>query len=88
MIEEFVGGGQIQIDPENYPREIRQIAVTEARNAAAMIVHLARQCKDNPVLWGHTNRLAASKDATPAAAFARLTMRYINSRPKRARSKA
>lgn len=48
MFEEFLQGGQIQINPEDYPKEIRAIAITEARNGAALVIHYARRYREKP----------------------------------------
>ena len=73
MIDGFVAGGQVQINPEDYPKPIRAHAITQARNAAAIIVHHARAARKDPQ---HTNQLPKE--------LAALVYRYNTSMAKRA----
>lgn len=48
LYNEFLNGGQIQVNPDDYPSEVRSIAITQARNAAARIVYHARAYRESP----------------------------------------
>jgi len=61
MIAEFVSGGQIQINPDDYPKAIRGTAIVLARNAAALIVYHAREARKNP---GHIMNVNQNLAAT------------------------
>lgn len=84
MIEEFIGGGQIQINPEDYPKEIQGTAIAHARNVATMIVYTARRAANDPDIYRGLRKRAAGKPGSPRRDMAAKVLRYMHSRRKSA----
>ena len=84
MIQEFLDGSQVQIDPKDYPKAIQGAAIAHARNTAAMVIlHARKALSDGQYLDQLQIKAGSKNDKEPGVGLARMIIRYLENRHKR-----